>query len=103
MTFHAIAKRREVHDGFRRQIRIEDKEVLLIQHEGQRYALEALCPHAAYPMTEGKIIGSDIRCPMHGYLFDLNSGACTYFTEGPCRGLQRYEVAEQGDEVGVCF
>jgi nitrite reductase/ring-hydroxylating ferredoxin subunit len=45
--------------------------------------------------------GNNIRCDMHGYLFDLHSGACTYYTEGPCRALRVYGWEQQDGVIGI--
>jgi nitrite reductase/ring-hydroxylating ferredoxin subunit len=47
------------------------------------------------------VIGSDLRCDMHGYLFDVHTGICTYYTEGPCRGLRVYPLAVRSGMIGV--
>jgi nitrite reductase/ring-hydroxylating ferredoxin subunit len=99
--FYPLAPASALHDNYRKVFVVNGLDLLLLQHEGKRYLLENICPHAAYPMHEGQIIGTDIRCPMHGYLFDLQSGTCTLYTEGPCRGLQAYAIINQGAVLGV--
>ena len=101
MKYHSLEKIDQLHDGYRKAFEINGQDLLLLQHEGERYLLENLCPHAAWLLTDAKIIGSDLRCSMHGYRFDLKTGACTYYTEGPCRGLHAYELVYHEDEVGV--
>lgn len=99
--FHPLALQSDLHDGYRRVVTLQGQELLLLQHAGQLHLLENTCPHAAYPLHESQLIGDSLRCPMHGYLFDLHSGACTYFTEGPCRGLYRFALLVQDGHVGV--
>ena len=70
-------------------------------HQGQLYLLEGLCPHAAWTMSDGRIMDDQLQCGMHGYRFSLQTGECTYFTEGPCRALKTYPLVWRGDEVGV--
>ncbi len=101
MTYHCLEKADKLHDNYRKVFSISGHDLLLLQHQGGLYLLENICPHAAYPMEAGQIIGTDLRCPMHGYLFDLRTGACTFYTEGPCRGLHTYDIIRRGDEVGV--
>lgn len=101
MTFLPLIATSSLHDGFRKVFTIDGTDYLLLQHEGKRYFLENDCPHAAYPMHEGQIVDNALRCPMHGYLFDLASGNCTYYTEGPCRGLKRLELIEQDGQIGI--
>lgn len=101
MQFYFLAHADQLVDGYRKTFNIQGQSLLLFQHQGEIHLFENICPHAAYPMTDAKIIGSDLRCPMHGYLFDLNSGECTYYTEGPCRALRRFSLVEEGDKIGV--
>ncbi|MDR0781521.1 MAG: Rieske 2Fe-2S domain-containing protein [Pseudomonadales bacterium] len=101
MNFVPLVPLSHLHDGFRQVFTLDGVDYLLLQHEGRRYLLENDCPHAAYPMAQGKVVDGALRCPMHGYLFSLDTGACTYYTEGPCRGLQRLDLVEQGGQVGV--
>lgn len=72
-----------------------------MQQDGVPAVLEGICPHAGHPFTDSRVTGSDLRCDMHGYRFDLRSGVCTLATEGPCRALRVYEWAEREGYVGV--
>ncbi|HSI19004.1 MAG TPA: Rieske (2Fe-2S) protein [Sphingomonas sp.] len=42
--------------------------------DGQYYAVERLCSHAALPLDGGRVRGASIVCPHHGARFDLKSG-----------------------------
>jgi nitrite reductase/ring-hydroxylating ferredoxin subunit len=101
MTFFPIDHLVSLHDGYQRAISIKGRELLLVQSGGEHYILENVCPHAGYAMTNGKLINGQIRCPMHGYLFALDSGSCTYFTEGPCRGLHTYPPVIRDGMIGL--
>ena len=100
-VFLPLEQQAALHDGYRRVFTVENQELLLLQHAGALHLLENTCPHAGYPLHQGLIISDALRCPMHGYLFDLHSGACTYYSEGPCRGLYRYEWQLRDGQVGV--
>ena len=47
---------------------------------GQVYAFSNTCPHAGGPLSESSLeVGEDnviVRCPYHGWDFDLKDGAC---------------------------
>jgi len=101
MTFYPLESIHNLHDSFRKTVVINDLDLMLLQHQGKVYLLESICPHAGYPLDESKLIGTALRCPMHGYLFEIADGRCTANFEGPCRGLHTYDVVYQGDEVGV--
>jgi nitrite reductase/ring-hydroxylating ferredoxin subunit len=80
---------------------IEGRDLLLVQQAGVPAILEGICPHAGHPFGDSRIVGSNLRCDMHGYLFDVHSGACTYHTEGPCRGLRVYLHELKDGFIGV--
>lgn len=99
--FFALERQTVLHDGYRRVFTVQGQELLLLQQAGLLHLLENTCPHAGYPLREGLVSGDMLRCPMHGYLFDLHSGACTWYSEGPCRGLYRYATRLLDGQVGV--
>ena len=101
MPFYPLEKNTNLHDGYRMTFRVAGHHLLLIQHEGQVRLLDNICPHAGYPMEQGLILDGKLRCPMHGYLFDIDNGDCTFHPEGPCRGITVYPLTRRGDEVGV--
>lgn len=101
MTFHPLVSLAVLSDGYRQVFTIDGVDYLLLQHEGQRYLLENDCPHAAYPLQAGMVADGGLRCPMHGYVFSLQTGECTYYTEGPCRALKRIDLVVQDDHLGI--
>lgn len=52
-----------------------DTEILLCRVEGTVYAIEDLCSHADTPLSEGRLSGFHINCPLHGASFDIRDGS----------------------------
>lgn len=101
MTFYPLEKAATLHAKYRKAFRFAGHHLLLLQHDGKPYIMDNICPHAGYPMLHGLVIDGNLRCPMHGYLFDLENGACRMSSEGPCNDIGVYEVAIIGDDIGV--
>ncbi|OGX03440.1 MAG: hypothetical protein A3G87_05635 [Omnitrophica bacterium RIFCSPLOWO2_12_FULL_50_11] len=59
-------------------------------------ACQNLCPHAGGALGEGTIDGETVTCPLHGWQFDLQSGACR--TE-PGNGIKIYKAEVRKGEV----
>jgi len=38
------------------------------------FALEDRCPHKGGPLSEGIVHGTSVTCPLHAWVFDLNTG-----------------------------
>lgn len=64
---------------------------------GGVYAVQAACPHKAGPLSDGLVGGTTLICPLHGWKFDLTSGAALM---GDC-GLRTYRarVDQEGQVV----
>lgn len=99
--FHPLERADRLFDGYVRAFEVNGSSLVLVQHRGQPSVLEGICPHAGHPLNAARVIGSDLQCDMHGYLFDVNTGACTYYTEGPCRALRVYGLEIRDGVIGV--
>ena len=40
----------------------------------QIFALQDTCPHKGGPLSEGIVHGTSVTCPLHAWVFDLNTG-----------------------------
>ena len=59
-------------------------------------ALDAACPHAGGPLSDGIVADRCVTCPLHGWRFDLRTGAPA--GGGAGAGVAVHEVAEhEGD------
>lgn len=101
MRFFSLEKLINLHDGYRRQFRIDDLELLLIQEQGERYLLESRCPHREHPLLEAELDGNSVQCPLHAYRFSLQNGAVLKSTEEPCRALRVFTPIYEGNAIGV--
>ena len=65
---------------------------------GQLYALDDNCSHADTPLSEGRLRGYAITCPLHGASFDVRDGSHS----GPpaWEGVASHQV-EETDGVAV--
>jgi nitrite reductase/ring-hydroxylating ferredoxin subunit len=58
---------------------------------GERvYAVDDFCPHRGFPLNDGPVNGTIVRCRTHGSCFDLESGEVR---RGPAsRGVRSYSA-----------
>ena len=101
MRFYPLEKLINLHDGYVREFKIDHLRLLLIQRAGERYLIEAYCPHREHPLDVATIDGETIRCGLHDYVFSLSDGRVLQATEEPCRALRRFELVYEGIEVGL--
>ena len=100
-AFFPLERIENLHDGYVKSFVAGGTDLVLVQQGGVPAILEGTCPHAGHPFSDSRLIGSDLRCDMHGYLFDVHSGICTHHTEGPCRGLRVYPLDLRNGLIGA--
>lgn len=101
MVYFSLEKLINLFDGYCKLFKIDSHDMMLVQIDGQRHLIESRCPHRAHPLTSADISNDQLVCPLHGYRFDMVSGALQHFTEEPCRGLRLYDLVYRDNEVGV--
>lgn len=99
--------------GESRVIQANDKSIGVFNTGRQIVAVLNICPHAFAPVCRGKLGGTTLpskagefvwgreneilRCPWHGWEFDLHSGQC--LTDR--RRLKRFPVFIRDDDIYV--
>ena len=55
-----------------------DTEVCLAHCEdGNFYAIDDVCTHENFLLSQGELFGFDVECPQHGSRFNVRTGAVT--------------------------
>jgi len=73
-----------------------EREIALFNVEGVLYAINNRCPHKSGPLIRGYLDGCAIKCPMHGWRYDLATGE----SERPATATV-YPVIVEGDGVFI--
>ena len=95
--FRRVASLSDIPRGKTCCITEGDVEILLCHTAEGIFAVANLCTHAAARMSEGKLKGCRILCPLHGAAFDVRDGAVL---GKPAReALRSYPVKVAGDDV----
>lgn len=71
----ALVHEGEVPEGSFMHVTAQGWDIALGRVEGELVALSNNCPHAGGPMHKGKLRGSFLTCPWHGWCFDVKTGA----------------------------
>jgi nitrite reductase/ring-hydroxylating ferredoxin subunit len=90
MSKHVVAKVSEIPPGGRKLVTVRGRPIAIFNLEGKFYALLNRCPHQGGSLYHGLLTGlieSDepgayrysrageiIRCPWHGWEFDIRTG-----------------------------
>jgi 3-phenylpropionate/trans-cinnamate dioxygenase ferredoxin component len=63
-----------VADGSSVRIELSQVDIAVVRVGDEVFALEDVCSHAEFPLTDGDVEGTTIECALHGSRFDLRSG-----------------------------
>lgn len=90
MSRHAVCRLEELPPGTRRSVVLEGRAIGVLNVAGTLYALRDTCPHQGASLCRGTIGGTFLpsapheyvyglegrvlRCPWHGWEFDLTTG-----------------------------
>jgi 3-phenylpropionate/trans-cinnamate dioxygenase ferredoxin subunit len=99
MSFQRAARLDEIPEGRGLCVRFAKLEVGLFRVGAEIHAMENRCPHAGYPLSEGKVRGAIVVCPAHGWAFDVRTGFPPDFADG--WPIPRFAVLVKDGEVWV--
>ncbi|MES9831656.1 MAG: non-heme iron oxygenase ferredoxin subunit [Candidatus Thiodiazotropha sp. LLP2] len=70
-----VSKSDELPPGKMKRFEFEQQRYLIVNAEGQIYAVEDQCSHEDVSLYLGCIQGQNIKCSLHGSRFCLKTGA----------------------------
>ena len=89
----------DLQNGGMIQGRAGDEDVILARHADEFFAVGAGCTHYHGPLSEGLIVGDELRCPLHHACFSLRTGMAL---RAPAfDAIPRWRVERVGDRVFV--
>lgn len=105
----------ELPPGSRKTILVGRREILVLNVDGDLFALFNRCPHQQASFETGRIGGTNIpsavgelefgmrgrvlMCPWHHYEFDIENGRC--LADPKRLRVATYQALHEGDEIAV--
>jgi 3-phenylpropionate/trans-cinnamate dioxygenase ferredoxin subunit len=90
MPRHVVARADEIPPGARKLVAIGERSIVILNVRGELFALSDKCPHKGGSLSKGKLTGAVtsaapgcyeysrpqeiLRCPWHGWEFDVRTG-----------------------------
>jgi len=60
--------------GEKRTLYTDDLTIVLVNLDGEVFALDDRCPHQGGPLTRGTLNGETLMCPWHCWSFNVRTG-----------------------------
>ena len=101
LNFYVVGKADDLQHGEMKYVEVGPKydPIVLINFEGDYYALGDLCTHEEASLSDGEIVGDEIECPLHGGAFEIKTGLPAAFPV--VVPATTYRVRVVGDEVQI--
>ncbi len=97
--FVKVANVDDLPQGEMACVEVGGEGVLLVNLEGEYYALSEECTHAFGRLSMGTLKGDEVKCPSHDAWFNLKTGDAV--TRPAIYPLVRYEVRVEGGDILV--
>jgi ferredoxin-nitrite reductase len=90
-----MVRPQEIAEGSAKLLRARGEEMAVFKCNGQLYGIQNICPHEGGQLCNGWIEGGEVVCPLHGYKFNLKTGACS---TDPKLRVKVFKLVSQGDQ-----
>lgn len=97
----SVARPDDVESGKTLTVEHDGHQIALFRIEERFFAIEDRCSHRGARLSEGKLEGCEIECPLHGARFDVRDGRPQCL---PAKAPVRcFEVREEGNHLQVAL
>jgi 3-phenylpropionate/trans-cinnamate dioxygenase ferredoxin subunit len=106
LGFVKAAETSELSSGKMKTVKLEEKEILIVNIDGNYYAIGNRCTHAGGDLSKGSLQGNIVTCPKHGSRFDVTTGKVVsgpkiLFLRPKIEDEPFYEVKVEGKDILV--
>ena len=85
-------------EGTMVEISAEGRDLFVTMNNGILYCAENRCPHEDIKLTLGCLKGNRVKCSLHGYSFDLETGDSS---EGDVDDMQIYAIKQENNKIYI--
>ncbi len=69
-----VASVDEIPPGSGKEVVAGDRVLAVFNVDGRFFAVDGVCAHAGGPVAQGKLEGTIVTCPWHGWQYDVTTG-----------------------------
>ena len=95
-----VGRTTDIISGQMKKISSDENEIVIININGDYFAIDDTCTHAGGSISEGKLDDSTIICDWHGAQFDCKNGKLLKFP-AKINDLKSYKIVIESDKIFV--
>jgi naphthalene 1,2-dioxygenase system ferredoxin subunit len=97
--WHRVASAGAIAPGKSLCVEVAGTEILLCHTSEGFFAIDNICSHAHARLSEGRLRGHRVFCPLHSAAFDVRDGRV--LSPPATAPVRAYAVRVEGDEVMI--
>ena len=101
LDYQRVAATSQIGQGEMLCVDLQGREVLICHLEDGFFAVDNICSHAKARMSEGRLRGHRILCPLHGASFDVRDGSV--IRPPAIHPLRSHAVRVSGEDILVAL
>ena len=74
LEYVKVAGKSDISIGTMKKVTLNDKEILIVNVDGNYYAIGNVCTHYGGDLSQGTLEGNIVICPNHKSKFDVTTG-----------------------------
>jgi nitrite reductase/ring-hydroxylating ferredoxin subunit len=94
-----VARLDELPAGQLQRVDLNDVRIVLARVGDTVYACGDTCAHQGGPLSQGRLSGTRLACPWHGWMYDVRTGQC--LMPGRNARVPSYPVRVDAGEVWI--
>jgi nitrite reductase (NADH) small subunit len=98
--FRTVGRVEEIPPGSIRAFQVDEEEIAIANVGGELFATQQHCLHLRGPLGDGRLEGTTLSCPWHGWQYDVTTGKNEF---DHAIQLQTYEVKVEDGDVKVAL
>ena len=95
-----VGRTTDIISGQMKKISSDENEIVIININGDYFAIDDTCTHAGGSISEGKLDDSTIICDWHGAQFGCKNGKLLKFP-AKINDLKSYKIIIESDKIFV--
>ena len=101
MDFVKVGLKKEIPTGKMKAVDVAGVSVLLVNVDGEYYAIGNKCTHRGCNLSKGALDGEAVKCPCHKSVFNVKTSAVIH---GPASKPEpKYVAKVEEDQILVSF
>ena len=97
-NFIKVAIISDLKPGENKVVEVNGEQVALFNVDGEFFAINNTCLHRGGPLGEGFLDGDIVTCPLHGWRYNVKTGANLMI---PNQKVAAYQVRVEGNDILV--